>query len=139
LTRVTTNANGTFTLHVPAGANVRLDAYKRGDMLGTTTIGAGTTGTIDLPATGSIHVVATEGAAPVPVRVQVVPAASQTIPSVPAQYGEASIAAGRMHVAYAVTGDVTLPVPPGKWTVIVSRGYEYELVQQTVTVAANAT
>ncbi|HET9987651.1 MAG TPA: CehA/McbA family metallohydrolase, partial [Kofleriaceae bacterium] len=139
LTRATTDANGNFTVHVPAGANVRLDAYKRGDAVGTTSIGAGTTGTIDLPASGAIHVVATEQANPVPVRVQVVPAEAQAIPSVPAQYGEATIASGRLHVEYAVTGDVTLPVPPGKWTVIVSRGYEYELVQEAVTVAANAT
>src|SRR3569623_2086921 len=139
LTRTTTDANGAFTLHVPAGANVRLNAYKRGDAFGSTTIGAATTGTIDLPATGSIHVVATENASAVPVRVQVVPAEGQALPAVPAQYGEDSIASGRLHVEYAVTGDITLPVPPGKWTVIVSRGYEYELVQQTVTGAANAT
>ena len=139
LTRTTTDANGEFTLHVPTGANVRLDTFKRGDALGTTTVGSGTTGTIELPATGSIHVVATENSAPVPVRVQVVPAEGQTIPSVPSQYGEDSIASGRLHIEYAVTGDITLPAPPGKWTVIVSRGYEYELVQQTVTVAANAT
>jgi hypothetical protein len=139
LTRATTDATGAFTLHVPAGANVRLDAFKPGDLVGTTAVGAGTTATIDLPATGSIHVVATENAAPVPVRVQVMPAEAQAIPAVPAQYGEAKVASGRLHVEYAVTGDITLPVPPGTWTVIVSRGYEYELVQQTVTVAANAT
>ncbi|HWU86562.1 MAG TPA: CehA/McbA family metallohydrolase, partial [Kofleriaceae bacterium] len=43
---------------------------------------------------------------------------------------------GRLHVAFATSGTATLPVPPGSWEVIVSRGYEYELVQQTVTVAA---
>src|SRR3569833_468579 len=139
LARTTTDANGAFTLLVPAGANVRLDAYKRCDALGSTPIGAATPGTIALPATGSLHDLATENAAAVPVRVQVVPAEGQTLPAVPAQYGEDSIASGRLHVEYAVTGDITLPVPPGKWTVIVSRGYEYELVQQTVTVAANAT
>ena len=139
LTRATTGADGTFTLHVPATANVHLDAYKRGDAIGTADIGAGNTATIDLPATGSIHVVATENGSAVPVRVQVVPAAGQTVPTVPATYGEDAIADGRLHVEYAVTGDVTVSAPPGQWKVIVSRGYEYELVEQTVTVVANQT
>jgi hypothetical protein len=37
------------------------------------------------------------------------------------------------------TGDITLTAPPGRWEVIVSRGYEYELVRQTVDVVANTT
>ena len=139
LTRTTTDTAGNFTLHVPIDAEVRLDAYKRGDVLGSAQVGAGTAATIDLPAIGSIHVIATENGGAVPVRVQVVPAGGQAIPSVPASYGEPAIAAGRLHVAYPVGGDITLPVPPGSWQVVVSRGYEYELVSQTVTVAANAT
>jgi len=139
LTRATTAADGTFTLHVPAAANVHLDAYKRGDVVGSMDVGAGATATIDLPATGSIHVVATENGSAVPVRVQVMPAAGQTVPSVPGNFGEEGIASGRLHVEYAVTGDVTLPAPPGSWEVIVSRGYEYELVRKTVTVVANQT
>jgi len=139
LTRTTTGADGTFTLHVPAAANVHLDAYKRGDIIGTAEVGTGASATIDLPATGSIHVVATENGSAVPVRVQVVPGAGQTVPTVPASYGEPGIASGRLHVEYAVTGDVTVPAPPGTWDVIVSRGYEYELVRATVTVVANQT
>ena len=139
LTRATTAADGTFTLHVPAAANVHLDAYKRGDVVGTMDVGSANTATIDLPATGSIHVVATENGSPVPVRVQVMPAGGQSVPSVPGNFGEDGIASGRLHVEYAVTGDVTLPAPPGSWEVIVSRGYEYELVRKTVTVVANQT
>jgi hypothetical protein len=138
LTRTTTDANGHYTLHVPADANVRVDAFKRGDALGATTIGAGATGDVELAATGSIHVVATENGLAVPVRVQVMPT-TQTITSVPAHYGEDAIADHRLHVEYATTGDITLPVPPGDWKVVVSRGYEYELVEQTVTVAGNTT
>jgi hypothetical protein len=136
LTRATTDASGNFTLHVPATANVHLDAYKRGDVVGTADPGAGSTATIDLPATGSIHVVASPA---MPVRVQVIPSGSSTIPKVPDSYGEPAITAGRLHVAYAMTGDVTLTAPPGTWDVVVSRGYEYELVRQTVTVVANQT
>ncbi len=140
LTRSTTAADGTFTLDVPASAAVHLDAYRRGDVVGSADIGAGTSAAIDLPATGSIHVTATENGSPVPARVQVLPVAGgPDIPTVPAAYGEPAITSGRLHVEYAVTGDITLPAPPGQWEVIVSRGYEYELVRQTVTVTANQT
>jgi len=136
LTRTTTDASGAFTLHVPIDADVRLDTFKRGDVVATMHVGTATTATIDLPATGSIHVVATENGTPAPVRVQILPT-TQTVPAVPDHYGEPAIAGGRLHVAYAVHGDVTLPAPPGSWKVVVSRGYE--LVQQTVTVVDNAT
>ncbi len=139
LTRTTTDAGGNFTLHVPIDAVVRLDAYKRGDAVGTAQVGSGTSATIDLPANGAIHVVATENGSAVPVRVQVVPAGGQAIPTVPASYGEPAIADGRLYVEYPVGGDITVPVPPGSWQVVVSRGYEYELVSQTVSITANMT
>ena len=147
ITRATTDANGQFTLNVPVAcgadpamqSDITLTAYERGDQVVTTDIGTGTTATIDLPASGNIHVVATENGSAVPVRVQVMPAAGQAIPTVPATYGEAQIADGRLHIAFAVHGDVTLPAPPGKWKVVVSRGYEYELFEQTVDVTANTT
>ena len=112
LTRVTTDADGHFSLNVPAGANIHLDAYKRGDAVGTAEVGAGTSATIELPANGSIHVTASPAE---PVRVQVLPAEGQAIPSVADSFGEPEITGGRLHVAYAVTGDVTLTAPPGTW------------------------
>ncbi len=139
LTRAFTDANGAFTLHVPADADVRIDAYRRGDVVESASVGAGSTAAIDLPATGTIHVIATEAGQPVPVRVQVLPADGQAIPSVPAGYGEPQITDGRLHVAYPTNGEVVLPAPPGNWQVVVSRGYEYELVTQTVNVTAGAT
>jgi hypothetical protein len=145
-TRATTDANGQFTLNVPAYCtadpaveDIVLTAFRRGDEVVTTDIGASTSATIDLPPTGNIHVVATENGSAVPVRVQVMPAAGQAIPTVPATYGEAQIANGRLHIAFPVTRDVTLPAPPGKWKVVVSRGYEYELFEQTVDVTAGST
>ena len=91
------------------------------------------------PATGSIHVVATDGGGAVPARVQIRPAAGQTVPKPPDVWGETDYPGDRLHVAFATTGDVTLPVPPGNWKVIVSRGYEYELDEDTRTVTAGAT
>ncbi|HUJ57052.1 MAG TPA: CehA/McbA family metallohydrolase [Kofleriaceae bacterium] len=142
LTRATTDASGAFALNVPADADVELTAFRRGDQVVTTQVGTNSDALIDLPATGSIHVVATENGAPVPVRVQVLPGEGQAIPSVPDTFGEQPIVAGRLHAAYvlpAPTSEITLPAPPGTWTVVVSRGFEYDLVQQTVTVTAGAT
>lgn len=138
--RARTDATGAFTVHVPIEAEVTLDVFRRGDGLGTTSVGAGAGPVvIDLPATGSVHVVVTDDAGASPARIQLVPAAGTQLPEAPANYGEAPIAGGRLHVAYELDGDVTLPVPPGTWEVIASRGYEYELARQTVTVTAGAT
>jgi hypothetical protein len=136
LTRTTTDATGAFTVHVPVAANVRLEAFKPGDSVAGVDVGSGSTGTIVLPAQGAIHVVATENAQPVPVRVQVL---ATNPPRVPDQYGEQSIAGSRVYVEFPVDGDITLPIAPGSYEVIVSRGYEYEIVRQNVTVVANQT
>jgi hypothetical protein len=140
LTRATTDAQGRYALHVPAAAGVALTAYRRGDSLTTGTADPAT-GSVDfaLPAAGAIHVTALESGVHVPVRVQVFPAGSSTLPTIPSSFGEPALLGGRLHVEYAVTGDVTLTAPPGRWEVVVSRGYEYELVRQTVDVVAGAT
>ena len=140
LTRASTDANGAFTLHVPASADVHVEAFRYGDAVGMASAGTGAGPVaIDLPSTGTIRVVAREAGAPVPVRVQVRPVGTQAIPAVPKSYGELKIPDGRLHVVFATTGDATLDAPPGQWEVIVSRGYEYELVTQTVTLAAGQT
>jgi hypothetical protein len=136
-TRATTDASGAFSLHVPAGTSVRLDAVAPGEPIQRAEVGTGAGPlAIALPPVGQLRVVATEGGARVPARVQVLPASGQALPSIPARYGEPPLPGGRLHVAFATSGEVTLPVPPGSWEVIVSRGYEYELVRQTVSVTA---
>ncbi len=137
-TRATTDATGAFSLHVPVGASVRLDAVSPGEPIARLEVGTGTgPAQLALAPLGQIRVVATENGAKVPVRVQVVPGAGQTLADVPRRYGELPLPGGRLHVAFATSGEVALPVPPGTWEVIVSRGYEYELVREMVTVAAN--
>ncbi|HEY5946142.1 MAG TPA: CehA/McbA family metallohydrolase [Kofleriaceae bacterium] len=136
LTRTTTNAAGEFTLHVPVAANVHLDAFRPGDAIGSADVAAGTTATIDLPAQGTIHVVATENGQPVPVRVQVL---ATNPPRMPANYGEQPIAGNRVYVEFPVNGDITLPIAPGSYEVIVSRGYEYEIERTNVVVTAGLT
>jgi hypothetical protein len=138
-TRATTGAGGAFSLHVPAGANVRLDAVSPGEPIARAEAGTGAgPAQIALPPIGEIRVTATEGGVATPARVQVLPGEGQALPDVPSRYGEPELPGGRLHVAFATAGAVTLPVPQGRWDVIVSRGYEYELVSQTVMVTANS-
>jgi hypothetical protein len=135
-TRATTNDAGEFTLHVPAAANIHLDAFKPGDAVGSADVGSGTTATIALPARGAIHVTATEDLKGVPVRVQVI---GTDVPRMPGNYGEPPVAGSRVHVEFPPSGDITLPVAPGTYEVVVSRGYEYDVERQTVTVIADQT
>ena len=136
-TRATTDPGGAFSLHVPAAARVRLDAIAPGEPIARADVGTGAGPmAIALPPIGQIRVAATDGGVNVPVRVQIVPASGQALPDIPTRYGEPPLPGGRLHVAFATSGQVTLPVPPGSWEVIVSRGYEYELVRQTVNVTA---
>ena len=138
LTRAVTQQDGTFALHVPLDADVTLTAFKRGDAVVTVHAGfQAKAPAIDLPATGTIAVTALEAGEPVPVRIQVLPVAPTTLPTVPGNYGEEPITNGRLHVVYAIEGRATMIVPPGRWEVIVSRGYEYEIERQTVDVTAS--
>jgi hypothetical protein len=138
LTRTTADDTGAYTLHVPAADDVRLTAYLRGyETASADVAAASTTADLPLPASGSIHVVAQDANGPVPARVQVLPAAGTILPTVPDEYGEPGVTSGRLDVEYPVDGDITVPVPPGDWEVIVSRGYEYEISRQTVTVTAD--
>jgi hypothetical protein len=141
LTRDTTAADGTFTLTVPASAAVRVSAVRRGDPTTTVDVAAtATTADLAFPAQGFVHVVARDAdtGTPIPARVQVLPTGGLT--PTPDAWGEARAGAtGRLYVEFPVSGDVTLGVPPGEHRVIVSRGYEYDLVDDTLTVAAGAT
>lgn len=141
LTRALTAADGSYALHVPAGAEVQLHAWRRGDGVpAPVTVTGDTAPAISLPAAGAVHVVATDtGDQPLPVRVQVLPQSGTALPSVPGSFGEPRIPGGRLHVAYPTGGDITLPVTAGDWEVVVSRGYEYELVRQQLSVEAGQT
>ena len=139
LSRVKTADDGSFTIHAPNAA-VKLVASSRGYPAheGTTIPADKATATIAFPPNGFIHVVAKDGdGRALPVRVQVIPT---TLPvALPESYGVVEEVNGRLHQEFAVSGETTLPVPPGEHRVLVSRGYEYELIDQTVSVQAGAT
>lgn len=137
--RATTDATGAFSITVPEAANVKLVAFRRGDAMGEATVGTATTSTITVPAHGNVQVTVNENGLPSPARVQLRPAAGQMVAKPPKHFGEVEFPGDRLWVDYTLDGNLTLPAPPGAWDVIVSRGYEYDLVEDTVTVAAGAT
>lgn len=133
LSRATTAADGSYVIHVPEGAS--LTATAAGYPIGT----ASSNPSLELPKHGTISVVAKDMTTSevIPARVQVIP--TQSIPSPPASWGVPDEANDRLHQAFTTTAGVDLPVPPGTHRVVVTRGYEYELSDTTVTVAAGET
>jgi len=134
LTRALTNAQGEYTLHVPPGP-VSLTPTLKGWAIpaGTAVADGATTADLTLPKRATIQVKATDSVTnePIPVRVQVIPATPPAL--APASFGLREEVNGRLWSDFAITGDTVLPVPPGPHRVIVSRGYEYELLDTPVT------
>lgn len=140
LSRVTADARGAFVVHAPPEAATLVATAKGWAPSAETPAPPGQGDvTVRMATSGVVHVTAVDsaGKAPLPVRVQVIP--KTPVPSVPSRFGVSSEAVGRLHQDFAVTGESTLRVPPGEHRVIVSRGYEWELADRTVTVEAGKT
>lgn len=141
LSRTRSDADGKYTLHLDPGQGAKLVAQKQGYELSPEVAVAGDASSADLslPAHGTLHVTAkdkTSGKA-LPVRVQVIP--KTPLAKVPDAFGVEGEANGRLYVDRAMTGDTSLRVPPGEHRVIVTRGWEWELLDTTVNVAAGQT
>lgn len=141
LSRTTTAADGSYLVHAPPGDDVTLVPQKRGYPAHAGAVAHPGEDVADLAfaPTAAIHVTATDAAAggPLPVRIQVIPAEAQ--PATPEDRGVLDEVDGRLHQEFAVSGEATLVVPPGEHRVVVSRGYEWELLDTTVTAAAGQT
>lgn len=137
-TRGTTAADGSFAIHVPASATVRLDAVVEASQLASATAAPGDGPiAIAMPAPARLQVTVRDGdGVLLPARVQVFPSGAQTRPMIPASHGEDSFPGNRLRVLYETAGTATVAVPPGTWELVVSRGYEYGLHRRTVTVTA---
>lgn len=136
-----TGDDGRYVLHVPeAEGAVRLHAYRQGDALvGPVDVAAGATSAdLALAAGGWVHVVAeSEAGEPLPVRIQVLPLGGGAVPRTPSSFGESLPTSGRAQVALRADGTATLRVPAGRWRVVASRGYEYELATEDVEIASD--
>ncbi|AKF07569.1 PHP domain protein [Sandaracinus amylolyticus] len=140
-TRGRVDETGAFELAVP-DEDVQVWAYRRGTPIaGPFAAPRGTDDvTLTMAAMGTIEVHARdEAGGGLPARVQLFPVGTE-IARPAGSWGEQQVPGGRADVLFAgATGDLTVRVPAGPWRVVVSRGYEYELVDSTVTVAADAT
>lgn len=132
LTRVVANEQGQFVVHVPDGPVVLTPTIKGWPLSAGTTVD-GSTADLVLPKHATIHVKVTDSVTnePLPARVQVIPT-TPLVPA-PATFGLREELNGTLWQAFAMAGDVVLPVPPGPHRVIVSRGYEYEIFDTPVT------
>ena len=142
LTRSTSDADGSYSVSAPAGQEVQLVAYRRGDGISDppvlVDIGSASADLM-LPEKGAIRVTATDAdsSTPLPVRLQVIPVDGAFQP--PDDFGEPFVPRNdRLHVVFPIDGQALLSVPPGDHRVIVSRGYEYDIVDTVVTVNAGA-
>jgi hypothetical protein len=129
LTRVTADAEGKYSLHVPAGA-VDLTATAKGWAVPAPThiTDADTSVDLALPKRATIHVDAVDADSneKLPVRVQIIP--DQPIAKAPPSFGlKTDEPDDRLWREYAIDGQLEVPVPPGGYRVVVTRGYEYEL------------
>lgn len=138
LTRTRTAADGSFTVHAPPGAPLTVVPQKRGYPSQTGTVVPAAQGDVSLAFApeGTLHVTAIDATSkkPLPVRVQVIPKDKPF--DTPDAWGVLDEVNGRLYQEFAVTGDATLPVPPGEHRIIVTRGYEWELFDTTVTAKA---
>ena len=139
LTRATSDADGKYTVTVPASQGVQLRAYRRGDGISDPQLvePSSTSTDLMLPQNGTIRVAATDAGsgAPLPVRIQVIPEAGALQP--PKEFGEPIVPRDdRLHVVFPPDGKALLAAPPGNHRVVVSRGYEYDIVDAVVSVTA---
>jgi hypothetical protein len=138
LTRARTGADGGFMVHGPPGAPMRIVPHKQGypahEGVEVAATAADATLTFAPEATLRVTAVDPVGKKPVPVRVQVIPKVAPV--DTPDAWGVREEVNGRLWQEFMVTGEANLPVPPGEHRVIISRGYEWELFDETFTAKA---
>lgn len=140
LGRTLTNARGEFTIHLPSEpAQLQASKYAMPPSAKKPVLATDNVVNLQIATAGVLSIVATDkgSGAALPVRVQVIPMTAPTV--LPPSYGVRDEVAGRILQEFAVSGTATLSVPPGKHRVIVSHGYEWDILDQTVTIDAGKT
>lgn len=135
-TRTRTDASGHYEAHAPAGSTLTVFAEGHEQ---PAAVPVGPQVDVTLPAVGylSFRVTDADTNAALPVRIQVIPKVPP--PALPATYGVAQPPGGALEPRFALNGEARFVVPPGEHRVVVSRGYEYEVLDETFTVAAGQT
>lgn len=139
LSRVQADAKGAYVLHVP-DESVKLVPYYPGYPAhdGVQVGAQQSEAQLAFAEHGYVHVKGTDAAGgAMPVRIQVIPAAG--VPDTPASYGMPWEYHSRLLQLFPTNGEQTIVVPVGEHRVIVSRGYEWEMLDTVVQVAAGRT
>jgi hypothetical protein len=139
LTRVMSGANGAFVMHVPAGAVTLTPTLQGWAIPAATPVADGANDVeVKLPQRATIDVTVKDATSSeaLPARVQVIP--STPLAKAPDAFGIREEQTGLWQY-FSMDGRAVLPVPAGTHRVIVSRGYEYELHDETVTATTGAT
>lgn len=122
VTTFTTDAEGRFSGRTLSIGEWQVQATGAGrDDGAPLTASPGDTLDLDIGAWGAVEIVATDGASPLPVRV------------------ELERDDGATTFGYATPQDPTIAVPPGTWTAWVTRGYEHAPVETTIVVPEDGT
>ncbi|MBX7197386.1 MAG: CehA/McbA family metallohydrolase, partial [Sandaracinaceae bacterium] len=136
-----TGPDGHYVVHAPPG-DVQLFAWRRGARVSVGVVPVGTASAdLTLGVQGHVHVTAVDDVSgePLPVRVSIFPIDGTTVAPPSDRWGEDTETTGRVIVEYAHTGDTTVPVPDGRYRVVVSRGFEYEIVETEIDVTDTTT
>lgn len=141
ITRATTDAAGSYTLHVPASASVELLAFRRGTPVTTPVVVSSPTTSMDiaLPSAGRLHLTIQDAdtSGPIPAKVQIRPMTGE--PSAPAGLGAELNGNGRVFQEWPLTGTLDVPLAVGTHHVTVSRGFEYDVLSTDIVITANQT
>ena len=143
VTRAPVDVNGNFTLRVPTGTGLTLTAVVSTGVTASIDLAANLSeATIVLPALGHLAIdrVVDDAGATIPARVQVLPAeGGPPVADIPASFGEPTPGAGRHVIRFHDGSAMDLPLVPGRYHLIVSRGPEYELFERDLDVGEGAT
>lgn len=131
-----TGPDGRYVVHVPETEAVQLHAWRRGARIverapspsGATDIALGVQGRVRVTAVDDLL------GEPLPVRVSVFAIDGTTVEAPPARWGVDTDPDGRVLVEYAHAGETTLPLPTGRYRILVSRGFEYEIFDTEIEV-----
>lgn len=141
LVQTITGEDGTFALQLPLGtysltasATPRLPGESRSVVVGED----GASGIeLQVGEIGWLSLSATEAGEALPVKVQA--RRTEPLPPPPKSFGLPGRSAGYDLVEFLPPGTQNLPLPPGTYTVFVSRGFEYDFAERTVVIEGGRT
>lgn len=134
-----TDAEGRWSAGVPGGEPYRVIALSDAHMESAPAVvrELGAEVALTLPRPGQVtYRVTDERGALLPAKLTFVREGGSQAP--PSRFGEAPQPSGVARAEYAYAGEGALELPPGRYTVWISRGSEYEVVERTIEVGATA-